>query len=150
MREHDPQVILLVEDSRIDEKLTVREFRRHGITNEIVVVQSGDEALDYLFSERQFAGVTTLPLVMVLDLKLPMIEGINVLRRVRADLRTKLLPVLVLTGSQDPRDSVQSYALKAKGFLRKPFAFQQFAGHMKRLGLESKLLTRPSANPGGK
>ncbi len=137
-RERD--VILLVEDTIADRELTLRELRTHGVANEVVVAKSGVEALDYLFATGSCTGrdVGIQPLVMLLDLGIPDIDGANVLRRVRGDLRTKNLPVVVLTGSTRETDLMRSYALAAK-FAQKPLVFASFQGTMRKLGLLPRL-----------
>jgi len=139
-RERD--VILLVEDSVADRELTIRELRVNGITNTLVVAESGGEALDYLFGTGRYAGRNTSvqPLVMLLDLHMPGIDGTEVLRRVRADLRTKTLPVIVLTGSTEEADLMRSYALAAK-FAQKPLTFSWLHTALRKLGLLARLHT---------
>jgi CheY-like chemotaxis protein len=131
------KMILLVEDNATDEKLTVLAFKKCGVSNDIVVVRDGAAALDYLFAAGQFAGrdATVLPTVILLDLKLPKIDGLEVLRRVRADERTKLLPVVVLTASKEDEDILRSYSLGANAYVRKPVEFSEFAQAAKTLGL---------------
>jgi CheY-like chemotaxis protein len=136
---HD--IILLVEDGTWDLELALRQLWNHGVANEIVVAQTGLEALDYLFGTGSFEDRDTsvLPLVMLLDLRLPEIDGIDVLRRVRADVRTKSLPVMVLSGSLEERDTMQTYALHASNFLQKPFTFERFENGLRKLGLLPRL-----------
>jgi CheY-like chemotaxis protein len=131
------KMILLVEDNATDEKLTVLAFKKCGVSNDIVVVRDGAAALDYLFAAGQFAGrnVTVLPTVILLDLKLPKIDGLEVLRRIRADERTKLLPVVILTASKEDEDILRSYSLGANAYVRKPVEFSEFAQAAKALGL---------------
>jgi len=139
------KVILLVEDNTSDEKLTVLAFKKCGIANEVVVVRDGAAALDYLFGTGKHAGrdASTLPTVVLLDLKLPKIDGLEVLRRIRADERTKLLPVVVLTASKEEEDIVASYSLGANAFVRKPVEFVEFAEAAKTVGLFWLLLNEP-------
>lgn len=129
--------ILLVEDNPDDERLTLRAFKKSNIANEVVVARDGVEALDFLFGTGAHAGrdVTLLPQVMLLDLNLPRIGGLDVIKRVRADERTKLLPIVVLTSSKQDEDIVRSYALGANSFVRKPVEFDEFAQAVKTLGL---------------
>jgi two-component system response regulator len=129
--------ILLVEDNPSDEKLTIRAFKKSNVSNEIVVVRDGAEALEYLFGTGRHDGRDTavLPEIVLLDLKLPRIEGLEVLRQIRADERTKLLPVIVLTASREEEDIVRSYALGANAYVRKPVDFGEFADAAKTLGL---------------
>src|SRR3970282_1155618 len=107
------KVILLVEDSQRDEELALRALRKNNIKNEVVVVRDGAEALDYLFATGAHAGRSTaeLPTVVLLDIKLPKIDGLEVLRRIRADERTKLIPVVIITSSKEEQDLVRSYSL---------------------------------------
>jgi two-component system response regulator len=131
------KLILLIEDDPTDEKLTVHAFKRSGIAGEVVVVRDGAEALDYLFGTGSHAGrdVSVLPAVTLLDLKLPRVEGLEVLRRIRADERTRYLPVVVLTASREEEDVTRSYALGANAYVRKPLDFREFAEMAKALGL---------------
>ena len=139
------KVLLLVEDNPSDEKLTVRAFKKSGVTNEIVVVRDGAEALEYLFGTGKFDGrdTTALPTVMLLDLKLPRIDGLEVLRRVRADERTKCLPVVILTASKEHEDIARGYSLGANAYVRKPVDFGEFAEAAKTVGLFWLLLNQP-------
>ena len=120
--------ILLVEDNPSDEKLTLLAFNRCGISHEMTVARDGAEALDYLLARGEHAGrdVSLLPSVMLLDLKLPKVNGLEVLRRVREDERTKLLPVVVLTASREDQDVSQSFALGCNAYVRKPVEFAEF------------------------
>ncbi len=129
--------VLLVEDSAADVELTRRAFKKSGLANEIVVARDGVEALDYLFGTGSYGGrdVTQEPVVVLLDLKLPKIDGLEVLRRLRADDRTKLLPVVILTSSREERDLVAGYSLGANSYVRKPVDFDQFTEAVRQLGL---------------
>ena len=131
------KMILLVEDNASDEKLTALAFKKCGVSNEIVVERDGAAALDYLFGTGKHAGrsVAALPSVVLLDLKLPKIDGLEVLRRIRADERTKFLPVVVLTGSKEQEDVLRSYSLGANAYVRKPVDFAEFVTAAKTLGL---------------
>ena len=137
--------ILLVEDNATDEKLTIRAFKKSGVSNEVVVVRDGAEALDYLFGTGAYAGrdANAVPAVVLLDLKLPKVEGMEVLRRIRADSRTHLLPVVVLTASKEEEDVIGSYSLGANAYVRKPVDFNEFASAAKTLGLFWLLLNEP-------
>jgi len=143
------KTILLVEDNASDEKLTLLAFKNCGIANEIDVVRDGAAALDYLFASGTFAGRegNSRPALVLLDLKLPKVDGLEVLRRVRADERTKLLPVVVLTASKEEEDVLRSYSLGANAYVRKPVEFAAFAQAAKTLGLFWLLLNEP-APPG--
>lgn len=130
-------VILLVEDNEDDEKLTVRALRKNSIANEIVVARDGVEALDYMFGTGAYAGrdVTTLPQLVLLDLKLPRIDGLEVLSRIRTDERTAITPVVVLTSSREEEDIVRSYRLGANSYVRKPVDYSSFSEAARQLGL---------------
>jgi two-component system, response regulator len=130
-------VILLVEDNPTDEKLTVRALRKANLANEIVVARDGQEALDYLFGQGAFEGrdVTDLPSVVLLDLNLPKVGGLEVLNRLRSDERTKILPVVVLTSSTQDEDILGGYSHGANAYVRKQVDFEQFAEAAKTLGL---------------
>jgi two-component system response regulator len=131
------KTILLVEDNASDEKLTVLAFRNSGVANNIFVVRDGAAALDYLFAAGKYADrdASVVPAIVLLDLKLPKIDGLEVLRRIRADPRTKMLPVVVLTASAEEEDILTSYSLGANAYVRKPVDFVQFAAAAKTLGL---------------
>ena len=133
----DKKIILLVEDDPDDEALTLRALEKSNVLNEIVVARDGVEALDYLFGEGSYSGRDTsvMPELTLLDLKLPKIDGLEVLRRVRADKRTKLLPVVILTSSKEERDLIQGYNLGANSYIRKPVDFVQFRKAVQHLGL---------------
>ena len=131
------KVILLVEDNPDDRVLTVRALKRHNIANQIDEVKDGQEALDYLFGEGDYAGRDTSvqPQVVLLDLKLPKVDGLEVLKRLRDDPRTRRLPVVVLTSSSEQQDIVSSYDLGANSYVRKPVDFKEFLDAAKQLGL---------------
>ena len=129
-------VILLVEDNPDDVELALRAFKKSNIQNEIVVAEDGVAALEYLFSTGRYAGRKPgLPEVVLLDLKLPKLDGLEVLRRLRADDRTKRLPVVVLTSSSEDQDVLRSYDLGANSYVRKPVDFGQFVEAARQLGL---------------
>jgi len=129
--------ILLVEDNPDDIALTLRALKKNRIANEVAVAHDGVEALDYLFGTGQHAGrdVTQAPAIVLLDLKLPKVDGLDVLRRLRADARTKLVPVVILTSSKEEQDLVSGYALGANSYIRKPVDFPQFTEAIRQLGL---------------
>jgi CheY-like chemotaxis protein len=129
--------ILLVDDNPDDVKLTMRALKKSNILNEIVVAHDGVEALDYLFGAGKYEGRDTniKPQVVLLDLKMPKLDGLEVLRRMRADERTQPLPVVVLTTSSEDRDKIESYKLGANSYVRKPVDFAQFAEAVQQLGL---------------
>ena len=131
------KIILLVEDNPDDEVLTLRALEKNNIMNEVVVAHDGVEALDYLFATGSHAGrdTTVMPEVILLDLKMPKIDGLEVLRRVRADESTRLLPVVILTSSKEERDMIESYSLGANSYIRKPVDFIQFGEAVQQLGL---------------
>jgi two-component system response regulator len=139
-------VILLVEDNLDDVDLTLRAFEKHHIVNEVVVAHDGEEALDYLFATGVHAGrdVDVMPDVVLLDLKLPKVDGLGVLRRVRTDPRTRRLPVVILTSSGEDSDVVTSYDLGANSYVRKPVDFAQFIEAARQLGLYWLVLNRPA------
>ncbi|HHH38131.1 MAG TPA: response regulator [Sedimenticola sp.] len=130
-------MILLVEDNADDEALTLRALRKANIANEVVVARDGVEALDYLFASGRWAGRDNRkqPQVVLLDLKLPRIDGLGVLKRLRADRRTRLLPVVILTASDEERDIIESYSLGANSYIRKPVDFDHFIEAVRQLGL---------------
>ena len=136
------KIILLVEDNPDDEELTRLAFEKSNVANELAVVRDGVEALDYLFGTGAHAGrdLGAMPAVILLDLKLPKIDGLEVLRRLRADDRTKLLPVVVLTSSREQEDIVRSYSTGANSYVRKPVEFEQFVQAVRQLGLYWLLL----------
>ncbi len=133
----EKKVILLVEDNPDDEALTLRALEKNHIKNEVVVARDGVEALNYLFATGAYAGRDTsvMPQVILLDLKLPKLDGLEALRRIRADARTKLLPVVILTSSNEERDLTGGYALGANSYIRKPVDFAQFTDAVRHLGL---------------
>jgi len=139
-------MILLVEDNEDDEALTLRAFKKNQILNQVVVARTGEEALDFLFGKGPHAGrdTTIVPVVTLLDLNLPKVDGLEVLRRIRADDRTKLLRVVALTSSRQDEDIVRSHSLGANSFVRKPVNFGDFAAAVKRLGLYWLLLSNAS------
>ena len=129
--------ILLVEDNPRDEELTLRALRKHRLGNEVVVARDGQEALDYLLAQGRHDGrdPRDLPTVVLLDIKLPKVDGIEVLRQLRAHERTKVLPVVILTSSLEDEDRLAGYALGANSYVRKPVDFLQFSEAIRQLGL---------------
>lgn len=129
--------ILLVEDDPNDAFLTLRALRKHHIGNHVVVVGDGAEALDFLFRKNKYAGRTPadLPQLVLLDLYLPKIDGMEVLRRIRSDERTRKLPVVILTGTDEEQKSIEGYKEGANAFMRKPVEFNQFAEAVPQLGM---------------
>ena len=142
------KIILLVEDNPDDEALTLRALKKNNILNEVIVARDGAEALDYLFGTGKYAGrdLRNMPQVILLDLKLPKIDGMEVLRRIRADERTKLLPVVILTSSKEERDLINGYKLGANSYIRKPVDFDQFREAVKQLKLYWLVLNEPPPN----
>jgi two-component system, response regulator len=139
------KVILLVEDNPSDIGLTQRALAKSRIANEMVVVQDGQAALDYLFGSGAHAGrdVSKMPELVLLDLKLPRVDGLEVLRRIRSDQRTRRVPVVILTTSKEEQDVAQSYDLGANSYIRKPVDFSQFAGSVEQLGLYWLVMNEP-------
>ena len=147
----DDKTILLVEDNPDDEALTLRALKRANVRNHVVVARDGVEALDYLFGTGTHAGrdARDTPQVVLLDLKLPRLDGLEVLRRLRADPRTKLLPVVILTSSTEDQDRIAGYELGANSYVRKPVDFSQFVEAVRQLGLYWLLLNQPPPAPSG-
>lgn len=131
------KMILLVEDNADDEELTIRALKKNNVTNSLVVARDGVEALDFLFGTGAYAGRDTavVPGLVLLDLKLPKIDGLEVLRRIRADERTRRMPVTVLTSSKEEQDLIKSYDLGANSYIRKPVDFNQFTEAVRQLGM---------------
>jgi two-component system, response regulator len=140
----DDKVILLVEDNPDDEALTLRALKKNNISNEVVVARDGAEALDYLFAEGMYVArdPKIMPQVILLDLKLPKVDGFDVLRKMRADERTKRLPVVILTSSNEEQDRISGYDLGANSYVRKPVEFGTFMEAVKHLGLYWLLLNQ--------
>jgi CheY-like chemotaxis protein len=139
------KTILLVEDNPDDEALAIRALKRHHIGNQIIVAHDGVEALDYLFGKGMYLGrdITIEPTVILLDLKLPRIDGLEVLRHLRQDERMRLLPVVVLTTSSEEQDMLSSYSLGCNSYIRKPVDFIQFSEAIRQLGMYWLLMNEP-------
>jgi len=139
------KTILLVEDNPDDEALTLRAFKKNNIQNEVVVTRDGAEALDYLFATGPYAGRDTsvMPQLILLDLKLPKIGGLEVLERIRADKRMRLLPVVILTSSKEEQDIIDGYGLGVNSYIRKPVDFCQFTESIRLLGMYWLVLNEP-------
>lgn len=144
------KIILLVEDNPDEEALTVRALRKSRITNEITAVRDGAEALDYLFGIGAYAGrdMRRMPVLIFLDLQLPGINGIEVLKRIRGDDRTKFIPVVMLTGSAEDRHVAESYRLGVNSFIQKPAEFKAFAEAVRRIGHYWLVINRPAPTGG--
>ena len=136
--------ILLVEDNPNDVELTIRALKKHNLANSVQLARDGVEALDYIFGTGEYAGrdVEDKPRVILLDLKLPRVDGLEVLRQVKADQRTRSIPVVVLTSSREERDMVESYELGANSYISKPVDFDKFVDSVKELGFYWLLLNR--------
>ncbi len=139
------KVVLLVEDNPDDVELTLRAFRKNNLLNEVVVVSDGVEALDYLFNKGAYADrdPSIQPQLVLLDLKLPKIDGLEVLRQIRTDEQTRLLPVVILTSSKEEQDLLQSYTLHANSYICKPVDFNRFSEAVRQLGLYWLVLNEP-------
>jgi len=142
-------IILLVEDNPDDEVLTLRALKKNNIMNDVVVARDGIEALDYLFGTGAHAGrdLSAMPQVVLLDLKLPKVDGFEVLRKLREDQCTKLLPVVILTTSNEEQDRLKGYGLGANSFVRKPVEFDRFIEAVRQLGLYLLLLNERAPIP---
>ena len=143
------KVILLVEDNADDELLTLRALKKNNIRNEVVVARDGSEALDYLFGTGIHAGrdLSVMPQIILLDLKLPKVDGFEVLNRVRSSQATKLLPVVILTTSNEDQDRIRGYGLGANSFVRKPVEFDKFIEAVRQLGLYWLILNETAPVP---
>jgi CheY-like chemotaxis protein len=138
-------ILLLVEDNPDDEELTLLAFEQSQIAHEVVVARDGVEALDYLFGTGIYADrdISTMPALILLDLQLPRINGLEVLQRLRSDKRTKLLPVVILTTSNEQQDLINSYNVGCNSYLRKPVDYNQFVTAVQQLGMYWLLLNEP-------
>jgi two-component system, response regulator len=143
------KVILLVEDNPDDEALTLRALKKNNIMNEVVVARDGAAALDFLFGMNKYAGrdIREWPTVVLLDLKLPKVGGLEVLRKIRTDVRTQAIPVVVLASSKEEQDVTESYCLGVNSYVRKPVDFSQFLEAVKHIGLYWLLLNEPPIPP---
>ena len=139
--------ILLAEDNPNDVELTLHALRKHHLANRIQVVRDGAEALEFLFATGAYAGrnIKDIPKVVLLDLKLPKVDGLEVLRRVKGDPRTRMIPIVILTSSREERDLVEGYNLGANSYIVKPVDFEQFTEAVRQLGLYWMLLNQPPA-----
>ncbi len=140
------KLVLLVEDNPDDVKLTMKAFERSRLANQMEVVSDGVEAIDFLFGTGKYSGrdLSIMPEVILLDLKMPRMDGLEVLRRIRSDERTRLLPVVVLTSSLEDKDRVESYRLGTNSYVRKPVDFHQFVEAVQTLGLYWMVLNEPA------
>ncbi len=145
----EDKVILLVEDNADDELLTLRALKKNNIRNEVVVARDGNQALDYLFGTGLHSGrdLSVMPQIILLDLKLPKVDGFEVLNRVRASEITKFLPVVILTTSNEDQDRIRGYDLGANSFVRKPVEFEKFIEAVRQLGLYWLILNEPAPVP---
>ena len=143
MGNHGP--LLLIEDNPDDEALTIRALKKHHVVNDIVVLRNGADALDYLFARGRYheRDPNELPTLVLLDLKLPKVGGIEVLRQVKQECRTKRVPIVILTSSQEERDLAAGYDLGANSYIRKPVDFEQFSEAVREIGLYWLVLNQP-------
>ena len=139
------KTILLVEDNPDDAKLTLRAFKRNNMLNPVIVTRDGVEALDFLFARGAHAGRAGMlpPTLIILDLKLPKLDGLGVLRAIRGDERTKLIPVVILTSSKEEQDLIQGYSLGANSYVRKPVDFAEFQEAVRLLGIYWLMTNQP-------
>ncbi len=150
MRDSRDATLLLVEDNPRDEELTLRALKKHGVVGRVTVVRDGEEALDYLFAQGPHAGrdPADLPTLLLLDLKLPKIDGIEVLRKIRSDERTRFLPTVIFTSSVEDRDRLAGYRSGANSYVRKPVTFPELSEAVRQLGVYWLLFNEPPPNTG--
>lgn len=146
----EEKIILLVEDNADDEELTIRTLQKNHLKNKIVVVRDGVEALDYLYGTGEYKDrdLSISPVLIMLDIKLPKLNGLEVLKKIKADPRTKFIPVVVLTSSDEEKDLVESYQLGANSYVRKPVDFAEFQNSVRQLALYWVLLNESPVNFG--
>lgn len=143
--------ILLVEDSDRDAELTLEALKENKLANEVVLARDGAEALDYLYRKGKFAGrLDELPLLVLLDLKLPKVDGLEVLRRIKTDPRLRMVPVVMVTSSREEKDLIESYTLGVNAYVVKPVGFQEFTEAVKNLSVFWAILNEPPPGPGAK
>jgi CheY-like chemotaxis protein len=147
MQEKNVVEILLVEDNQNDIELIMRSFKKHNLANRVLVVNDGEQALEYIFVTGPFSGrdIKDKPKVIILDLKLPKIDGLEVLRRIKYDERTKMIPVVILTSSKEEKDVVESYRLGVNSYIVKPVDYEKFMQSVADLGLYWLLMNQPPA-----
>ena len=146
---HEREVeVLLVEDNATDAELTIRSLKKHNVANKLVWIKDGAEALDFLFASGKYEGrdVRQIPRIVLLDLRLPKIDGLEVLEKIRADERTKLIPVVIMTSSKEEKDIIESYRLGVNSYISKPVEFDEFLKTVSNLGLYWLLLNRSPEN----
>jgi len=145
----DKHFIFLVEDNADDEALTLRALKKNKISNQVIVARDGAEALEFLFAEGKYADrdITVQPQVMLLDLNLPKIDGLSVLKKLRSDERTRLIPVVILTSSKEDQDILEGYSLGANSYVRKPVDFNDFSEAIRQLGLYWLILNEVAKKP---
>ena len=146
----EEKIILLVEDNADDEELTIRTLQKNHLKNKIVVVRDGVEALDYLFGTGKYKDrdLSVSPVLIMLDIKLPKLNGLEVLKRIKTDQRTKFIPVVILTSSDEEKDLIESYQLGANSYVRKPVDFAEFQNSVRQLALYWVLLNESPINLG--
>ena len=146
----EEKIVLLVEDNADDEELTIRTLQKNHLKNKIIVVRDGVEALDYLFGTGEYKDrdLSVSPVLIMLDIKLPKLNGLEVLKKIKSDPRTKYIPVVVLTSSDEEKDLVESYQLGANSYVRKPVDFAEFQNSVRQLALYWVLLNESPINLG--